>query len=1048
MSVDIASLVLAVDSTSVDKGSVSLDKLAQSGDEAAISAQSLAKAGAAMVLALTAAAAATVVLVRNSINAADAMNDMHLKTGLAFKDLAAYDLLARQSGSSLEGVAQGFKFLGKSMTDNRKELEQLGVTSKDTNVAMGQFADLISSINDPALKTTVAMKYLGRAGVELIPTLSGGSAAFEKARQDTANYGAALEKAAPTADAFNDEMAKLTIHVAAAAQTLVVQLLPLMTALAEDTSGAADEVKILGSSFSPLVETMRAVVVFGGNVAFVMRGMGTEIGGIAAQLAALDRGDFAAFSAIGEEMKKDAAAARVEFDKWEKKILDVGAAAEKAASGVKKLTKEEEEAIRTAEERGKAAKKSVDQYAAIIKASNDFVESLKKEVETFGMSDEAKKRYEATTISLTLHKGKERDAFLASTDALIKEKQAKEDAAAAARIHNATVTQFFEDEENERKSIEGGVKAIREKIEKLNEETAALTMTAVQLREHIVLREMEKSGLDKSKEAYAEMESRYRSALSANEMTKQAKKGADEAARAWDKFADDISRSLTDSLMRGFEEGKPFAQNFLDSLQATFKTTVLKIAVQMVMDPITGGIKGLLGGIGGGSTGLFGNSGSLMDTLSAGGSLYNLATGNVAGGMYGAFAGSSMGASLGLSVPGLMGPTTSGAALSGLTGLGTAIPYIGLALGAASMLGMFEGDGIAERTAQVSQSGWNGDGYGYQSDIGQFSPYSRNRWFSGEMGPTQDALAQQITALDNKLAAVMTGDQLTAAQAALQADPISTVGFGPEHTDWQQSGAAEFIMTERYMLILNAMQSGLGDLAAQGGITANEVENAIAGIQAAKQAEIDAKEAVTAAAEKTAADQLAAQKKIAEGWQRVADSILDTINKLRGEMGTPRQNFAQAQADFFINTAAARAGSQASAKNLPQLANAVVSLGRAVSVTSADQAMLTARTIASLQSTVQGMAQFGISLPSFDVGTDYVPMDMIARIHEGEEIIPKRNRGGSNNADLIAELRALRSEVAALRSSSGSIQKDTRRTSDILQRVTRDGNSLLTEVVV
>ena len=71
-------------------------------------------------------------------------------------------------------------------------------------------------------------------------------------------------------------------------------------------------------------------------------------------------------------------------------------------------------------------------------------------------------------------------------------------------------------------------------------------------------------------------------------------------------------------------------------------------------------------------------------------------------------------------------------------------------------------------------------------------------------------------------------------------------------------------------------------------------------------------------------------------------------------------------------------------------------------------------------------------IPQFAVGTDYVPKDMLAMIHEGERITPKAfnpaagAQGSSNNADVVTELRALRSEVASLRSvqEQGNINTD------------------------
>lgn len=55
--------------------------------------------------------------------------------------------------------------------------------------------------------------------------------------------------------------------------------------------------------------------VLGRNVAFVFNGIGTEIGGIAAQINAVARGEFAQAKAIGEMMKADAAANRAALDK-------------------------------------------------------------------------------------------------------------------------------------------------------------------------------------------------------------------------------------------------------------------------------------------------------------------------------------------------------------------------------------------------------------------------------------------------------------------------------------------------------------------------------------------------------------------------------------------------------------------------------------------------------------------------------------------------------------------------------------------------------------
>lgn len=61
---------------------------------------------------------------------------------------------------------------------------------------------------------------------------------------------------------------------------------------------------------------------------------------------------------------------------------------------------------------------------------------------------------------------------------------------------------------------------------------------------------------------------------------------AEKAERSWNESARDINRALTDSLMRGFEAGKGFMENFADTVRATFKTMVLRPVIQAVMAPV------------------------------------------------------------------------------------------------------------------------------------------------------------------------------------------------------------------------------------------------------------------------------------------------------------------------------------------------------------------------------------------------------------------------------------------------------------------------------
>ena len=88
-------------------------------------------------------------------------------------------------------------------------------------------------------------------------------------------------------------------------------------------------------------------------------------------------------------------------------------------------------------------------------------------------------------------------------------------------------------------------------------------------------------------------------------------------------------------------------------------------------------------------------------------------------------------------------------------------------------------------------------------------------------------------------------------------------------------------------------------------------------------------------------------------------------------------------------------------------------------------------------------------VPQFAVGTNYVPRDMLAQIHEGEAIVPKAynpaaNGAGGSNAELVAELRQLRAAYERQQAALDKIEKSTRSTDTTLRNVTPNGDSLQT----
>jgi phage-related minor tail protein len=147
----------------------------------------------------------------------------------------------------------------------------------------------------------------------------------------------------------------------------------------------------------------------------------------------------------------------------------------------------------------------------------------------------------------------------------------------------------------------------------------------------------------------------------------------------WTKVSDQINQSLTDALMRGFENGKTFAQNLKDTVINMFKTMVLRPIVQGVLAPVSGAIAGAMGYS---NTAMAGTSqaAQMMNIGSSMSNLYSTITGSFAAlGDKVAFAAQDIGAWLTTNTTGVL--NEAGASLMSNAGaIGTGASYAGGAL--------------------------------------------------------------------------------------------------------------------------------------------------------------------------------------------------------------------------------------------------------------------------------------------------------------------------------------------------------------------------------
>ena len=186
-------------------------------------------------------------------------------------------------------------------------------------------ADKFASYEDSAGKAALAQALFGRSGADLIPLLNSGSQGLKDMGDEAQRFGIVIStETAQSAEKFNDQMTRINTVMSSFFVQTSAEMLPLLNELADSLVNIAKEGEGARHVFPGIAEVLRGLIVIGGNVAFVFKGIGTEIGGIAAQIAALSRLDFKGFSNIGEAMREDADANRKSFDAWQKSIVNAG----------------------------------------------------------------------------------------------------------------------------------------------------------------------------------------------------------------------------------------------------------------------------------------------------------------------------------------------------------------------------------------------------------------------------------------------------------------------------------------------------------------------------------------------------------------------------------------------------------------------------------------------------------------------------------------------------------------------------------------------------
>lgn len=262
--------------------------------------------------------------------------DLADKMGDTAEEVASLKLAADLSGTALDTAAAASVKLTSALAKTDDESKGVGAALKAIGLEMDEFkrltpvaqidavAQALAGFEDGAGKTAVAVQLFGKSGADLIPMLN--DLAEEGGRQVTltGEQIAAADEYSKSVARLRSEVQTLVAVTAADAAPVMTQMVQILRDINTYATSGANGFNILAATLDGAKVVLQTVVVLGADVAYVFKQTGVEIGGMAAQLAALMRMDFSGFTAISAAMKEDAARARAELDAFQARVLGSG----------------------------------------------------------------------------------------------------------------------------------------------------------------------------------------------------------------------------------------------------------------------------------------------------------------------------------------------------------------------------------------------------------------------------------------------------------------------------------------------------------------------------------------------------------------------------------------------------------------------------------------------------------------------------------------------------------------------------------------------------
>ena len=297
------------------------------------------------------------------IQLGDRLQKVSVQTGITVEELEILQFAASQAGvgtDQLNSAVQKFSInIGKASDGTKLQADafkELNVEIKDQDGTLKsssqlfvEVAESISKIEQPAEKARIASDLFGRTGVELLALLNTGAIGIgefaEKLRQAGGIMGTT---ASDEFSAFNDQMDLLSRSLRGKVAPVLVAVLPVFTALAENLDEIAKFTAIVGGAF--LVAKIPALIA---GITVAVKALTVAMASNPLGLIAFGLASIAVYK--GDDIMKAFGFAEEAPKELEKTNTNL----EETAKQLKELDKVEKKRVETSEEFAKTTKKEV-----------------------------------------------------------------------------------------------------------------------------------------------------------------------------------------------------------------------------------------------------------------------------------------------------------------------------------------------------------------------------------------------------------------------------------------------------------------------------------------------------------------------------------------------------------------------------------------------------------------------------------------------------------------------------------------------------------------